>query len=85
MSRENFILMDGGRPHARSRHQDTHRHPARSRQQAEPPDWIGLLEATGNATELEGIKMARPMTHDLLRSEIGEVGATVRVGRGDRA
>jgi len=29
------------------------------------------------ATELEGIKMARPMTHDLLRSVLGEVGAVV--------
>ena len=32
------------------------------------PIWIGLLEATAIATELEGIKMARPMTHDLLRN-----------------
>ena len=29
------------------------------------------------ATELEGIKMARPMTHDLLRNLLGELGATV--------
>src|SRR5580765_742597 len=41
------------------------------------PIWIGLLEATAMATELEGIKMARPMTHDLLKRIIGEVGATV--------
>jgi uncharacterized protein len=41
------------------------------------PIWIGLLEATAMATELEGIKMARPMTHDLLRAIIGEVGAAV--------
>jgi bifunctional DNase/RNase len=41
------------------------------------PIWIGLLEATAMATELEGIKMARPMTHDLLRSVLGELGATV--------
>src|SRR2546430_15946782 len=41
------------------------------------PIWIGLLEATAMATELEGIKMARPMTHDLLRSVLGEVGAAV--------
>jgi uncharacterized protein len=41
------------------------------------PIWIGLLEATAMATELEGIKMARPMTHDLLRSMLGELGATV--------
>ena len=30
------------------------------------PIWIGLMEATAMATELEGIKMARPMTHDLV-------------------
>lgn len=41
------------------------------------PIWIGLLEATAMATELEGIKMARPMTHDLLRTVIGELGARV--------
>ena len=41
------------------------------------PIWIGLLEATAMATELEGIKMARPMTHDLLRSLIDELGAVV--------
>ena len=41
------------------------------------PIWIGLLEATAIATELEGIAMARPMTHDLLRDLIGELGAKV--------
>lgn len=41
------------------------------------PIWIGLLEATAMATELEGIKMARPMTHDLLNVLIGELGGTV--------
>ena len=41
------------------------------------PIWIGLLEATAMATELEGIKMARPMTHDLLRNVLDELGATV--------
>jgi len=41
------------------------------------PIWIGLLEATAMATELESIKMARPMTHDLLRNIIGELGAEV--------
>src|SRR4030095_14592669 len=44
------------------------------------PIWIGLLEATAIATELEGIQMARPMTHDLLRTLIGELGATVVSG-----
>jgi hypothetical protein len=41
------------------------------------PIWIGLLEATAMATELEGIKMARPMTHDLLNTIINELGAAV--------
>jgi bifunctional DNase/RNase len=41
------------------------------------PIWIGLLEATAIATELEGIKMARPMTHDLLRNLLGDLGATL--------
>ena len=41
------------------------------------PIWIGLLEATSMATELEGIKPQRPMTHDLLRNLVGELGATV--------
>jgi bifunctional DNase/RNase len=41
------------------------------------PIWIGLLEATSMATELEGVKMARPMTHDLLSNLLGEFGAQV--------
>jgi len=41
------------------------------------PIWIGLLEATSMATEIEGIKMSRPMTHDLLRTMLGELGASV--------
>lgn len=42
------------------------------------PIWIGLLEATAMATELEGIKMARPMTHDLFKSVLSELGGTVK-------
>lgn len=42
------------------------------------PIWIGLLEATAMATELEGIKMARPMTHDLLNSILTEMGGSVK-------
>ena len=41
------------------------------------PIWIGLLEATAMATELEGIKMARPMTHDLLKNVLTEMGGSV--------
>ncbi len=42
------------------------------------PIWIGLLEATAMATELEGIKMARPMTHDLMKNLLGELGGRVK-------
>lgn len=42
------------------------------------PIWIGQLEATSMATELEGIKMSRPMTHDLLRNAISGLGADVQ-------
>ncbi len=41
------------------------------------PIWIGLLEATAMATELEGIQMARPMTHDLLKNTLMQVGGSV--------
>ena len=41
------------------------------------PIWIGLLEATAMATEIEGIKMSRPMTHDLLRNVLGMLDVSV--------
>ncbi len=41
------------------------------------PIWIGLLEATAIASELEGIKFSRPMTHDLLRNIMGAVDIEV--------
>ena len=41
------------------------------------PIWIGPLEAASMATELEGIRPQRPMTHDLLRNMLGDLGATV--------
>lgn len=41
------------------------------------PIWIGLLEAASMATELEGIKPQRPMTHDLLRNLISDLGGSV--------
>jgi len=41
------------------------------------PIWIGPLEAASMATEIEGIKPQRPMTHDLVRNILGELGATV--------
>jgi bifunctional DNase/RNase len=41
------------------------------------PIWVGPLEATSMATELEGAKPPRPMTHDLIRNMLAEFGATV--------
>ncbi len=41
------------------------------------PIWIGLIEASAIATELEGIKLARPMTHDLLKSTLDGLGGTL--------
>jgi len=38
------------------------------------PIWIGLIEASAIATELEGIKLARPMTHDLLKNILEGLG-----------
>lgn len=35
------------------------------------PIWIGLVEASAIASELEGIHSPRPMTHDLLRNILG--------------
>ncbi len=32
------------------------------------PIWIGLLEATSIATEIEKIQFPRPMTHDLIKN-----------------
>jgi len=36
--------------------------------------WIGLIEASAIATELEQIELARPMTHDLLCSVVQALG-----------
>lgn len=41
------------------------------------PIWIGLIEASAIATELEGIKLARPMTHDLLKNVLETLGGKV--------
>ena len=41
------------------------------------PIWIGLLEATAIASELEEVQFSRPMTHDLLRNVIGSMGGSV--------
>jgi Uncharacterized conserved protein len=41
------------------------------------PIWIGLIEASAIATELEKIQLARPMTHDLLRNILNELDVEV--------
>jgi uncharacterized protein len=41
------------------------------------PIWIGAYEADAIAVELQEVAVPRPLTHDLLRSVVGELGATV--------
>lgn len=41
------------------------------------PIWIGLIEASAIATELEKIKLSRPMTHDLLKNILDQVSVKV--------
>ena len=41
------------------------------------PIWIGMAEASAIASELEKVSLERPMTHDLMKNIIGEVGVTV--------
>jgi len=41
------------------------------------PIWIGLLEASAIAMELEKIKIHRPLTHDLLKNILEKLSATV--------
>jgi len=41
------------------------------------PIWIGLLEATAIASELEGIKFSRPMTHDLIKNMMDMIDVEV--------
>jgi bifunctional DNase/RNase len=41
------------------------------------PIWIGLVEASAIATQLENIQLARPMTHDLMKTLLERVSATV--------
>lgn len=38
------------------------------------PIWIGMAEASAIATELERIKLGRPMTHDLLKAVMEALG-----------
>lgn len=41
------------------------------------PIWIGLVEASAIAMELEKIKVQRPLTHDLLKNVLTELKAEV--------
>lgn len=41
------------------------------------PIWIGAVEAAAIAFEQQGVRPARPMTHDLLRDVIGALNATL--------
>ena len=41
------------------------------------PIWIGAMEATAIAFALQGIVTARPMTHDLMKNLLEEVGVSV--------
>lgn len=42
------------------------------------PIWIGPAEADAIAVQLQELRVARPLTHDLLRSVIQELGASVQ-------
>jgi bifunctional DNase/RNase len=42
------------------------------------PIWIGPAEASAIAMELQGVKAARPMTHDLLKQVIVGLGGELR-------
>ena len=41
------------------------------------PIWIGVFEANAIALRLEGVDAPRPMTHDLLRAVVEQLGGTV--------
>jgi bifunctional DNase/RNase len=41
------------------------------------PIWIGVIEASAIAFELEQVKLTRPMTHDLLKNAIAALEGTV--------
>ena len=41
------------------------------------PIWIGAMEATAIAFALHGIVTARPMTHDLMKNVLEEIGVHV--------
>jgi len=42
------------------------------------PIWIGACEADAITIELQGVEVARPFTHDLLKGVIGQLGAKIK-------
>lgn len=41
------------------------------------PVWIGVLEASSIASELEKVQFSRPMTHDLVKEILKNINATI--------
>ncbi len=41
------------------------------------PIWIGPFEADAITLQLQGVQVARPLTHDLLKGVIDKMGATI--------
>lgn len=41
------------------------------------PIWVGPVEANAIALQIENVASARPMTHDLLRNLLSELGGTL--------
>ncbi len=41
------------------------------------PIWIGACEADAITIELQGVEVARPFTHDLLKASINQLGAKI--------
>ena len=42
------------------------------------PIWVGPVEANAIALQIENVAPPRPLTHDLLRNLLGELGVTLR-------
>jgi hypothetical protein len=42
------------------------------------PIWIGAFEATAIAFALQGVETARPMTHDLMKNIMDQLGITMK-------
>ena len=45
------------------------------------PIWVGPVEANAIALQIENVAPPRPMTHDLLRNVLAELGASLVAGR----